>query len=332
MYSREHVLLVQGPQKTGTSTLNAMLNSHPEIINLFEVYMAQAQITKYGHQFIDKYPYSRTYFRDDADYGAPIIDFFNHYSNQNPEYRYKFIGTKINSMVVGLTVKVHPYKTIYTYRDVRSWVIKHSIKKLYRTDLDIVNPIISYLTFILKGYKYPNILKIWLEDLVLKNEEIFTKLSEYLDTDFSKHKENWWGKFGHYDQNDPKSAFLLEHVHYSSHVQPNQLDTKYTLADIPFWHDVNSIFDKYYLQSDVVDQSQIEHDLIKIEKLRKYAPISINDAYIHLQTERIGDPKSERIHVDQFQMNHEIDQTFIRKIATRLDRIAQAARGKKNLV
>lgn len=329
-YSRDNVLFIQGPEKTGTSSLNGMLNAHPQIMNLFEVYMAQSSITKYGHQLLDKYPSGRMYFREDDDYGAPYIDFFNHFSTLEPDFSYTFIGTKINSMVAGLTTRKYPYKTIYTIRDVRSWAIKQSVIKHYRTELDIVIPIMAYLRFVVESYKYPDILKIWMEDMVLNNNHTFDRIGDYLELDFSSYKSGWWEMFGAHSETDPKSTFRLSHIHHSSQIKPERLDTSYKLADHPFWNEVSEIFDKYYLKNDegALSDAIMAQDLQRIERLHTYAPLTIEDAYIGIKTERFGDLKSEKIEFDKSNSILPENESLMARIIRRLHRINQAARGK----
>lgn len=307
-----------------------MLNAHPQIMNLFEVYMAQTSITKYGHQLLDKYPTGRMFFREDDDYGAPYIDFFNHFLTLEPDYEYRFVGTKINSMTAGLTTSKYPYKTIYTIRDVRSWAIKQSVIKHYRTELDIVIPIKSYLRFVVESYRYPEILKIWMEEMVLDNDETFDRIGDYLGVDFSQYKSDWWKMFGAHSENDPKSTFRLSHIHHSSQIKPERLDTSYKLADHPFWDEVSSIFDKYYQNNAVIGfpDEILRQDLEKIEQLHKFAPLTIEDAYVGIKTERFGDLKAEKIDIDKSNIIISEPESLSTRFARRLRRIGQAALGK----
>lgn len=329
-YSRENILFIQGPEKTGTSSLNGMLNAHPQIMNLFEVYMAQTSITKYGHQLLDKYPTGRMFFREDDDYGAPYIDFFNHFRTLEPNFRYRYVGTKINSMTAGLTTRTFPYKTIYTIRDVRSWAIKQSVIKQYRTELDIVIPIIFYLRFVVESYRHPEILKIWMEDMVLNNDVTFDRIGDYLDVDFSQYKSGWWEMFGAHSEHDPKSTFRLSHIHHSSQIRPERLDTSYKLADLPFWQEVSEIFDKYFQNNDVVEfpVEILDQDLENIEKLHQFAPLTIEEAYIGIKTERFGDLKSEKIDIDKSNIISSEPDSLSTRFVRRLRRIGQAALGK----
>lgn len=301
------VLFVQGPKKTATSSLTGLLNCHPEIFVLFENYIAQSQITKYGNQLLERYPEARQFFRAEDDYGKPLLELFHYLQEKEPEFSYKFVGTKMNSMDASLTQAVHNHKIIFTKRDIRSWLVKESVIKYFRTDLDIVAPAIDYIRYTIQSARYGHVFHFWLEDFISNQQKVIDRLSDYLDLELADFVSNWWENFSVFDEKDPKSVFKLEHVHHSSRVEPMGLDTQVKLRDIPFWTEVSNLFDKYYLKSDYssLSKTEMEQDLKSLESLKKFAPLPFAQAYQNIDSVRIGFSSNREIHY-QYETKHRV--------------------------
>ena len=283
-------LFIQGPEKTATSTITGILNCHPEIFILFENYVAQTRITKYGNQLLERYPDLRQYYRYDEDYGKPLKEIYNHLSKQDESFSYNIFGTKINSLDPGETQRAQNYPVIFTMRDIKSWLIKESVIKIYRTDLDVVIPAIDYLRYIINTHNYRHTYKLWMEDLIEKNDEVIEGLSGYLSVDLKPHTNNWWDKIGSDQVTGHKSVFRLGHVHHSSRMKPTKIDTKYNIENHPFWNDLDKIFSKYYLKNEIpeINEEEILSDISSVNELKKYAPLSIHEAYTFVHSVRFG--------------------------------------------
>lgn len=292
MYERKDLLFIQGPEKTATSTLNGILNAHPDITNLFEVYMNQSYITKYSSQLLDVYPGARKYFIENDDFGTSYLNFFN-WLKEKENIDYKYVGAKVNSLDPDFIHPSHNYKTIFTVRDIRSWLLKQSVIQRYRTDLDIVVPSIKYLKYLVAIQLKENSIMLRMEDIVLKQEEVFNKLSEFLKINFDGCSENWWESFGKSDFDRNKNVFKLDHVHHSSHMKPESLDTDYKLSEHRFWDDIEPIFNKYYHPNNDLSKPEINSDLKGLDKLKLYSSLKINDCYEYYLSKRLGNKKAE---------------------------------------
>lgn len=292
------VLFVQGPQKTATSTLTGILNCHPEIFVLFETYLGQATITKYGNQVLGRYPEARPFFRSDRDYAELALNFFKYLQEVEPHHNYKWVGTKINELDPSFTQQRKSYKIIFTKRDLRTWLVKESIIKRYRTDLDVVIPTIEYLRYIIKSLTYTHAFHFWLEDLIEDKAQVIRDLSDYLNIELQSDVKEWWNQIGNREENDPKSVFKLDHIHHSSRVEPKKLDTTYELKDCEFWNEVNSIFETYYRVNENIPPSstEIEKDLKWIDKLEKFAPLPFREVYQKVKSVRIGYKKPREVY------------------------------------
>lgn len=212
-------------------------------------------------------------------------------------------------------------------RDVKSWLLKESVIKRYRTDLDIVIPTIGFLQYIVKVAGHRHSFPLWIEDMIEKNDKVLSDLSIYLVSDFVNHAENWWEQIANWDKDDPKSMFRLSHVHHSSRIKPEKLDTSYEVIKHPFWDDVDSIFDKYFRNPDLfsISDEQINDDLHAIEKLKKYSPLPVNDCYSEAHSVRFGFDKPREIHFVSDKNKKGKKRSFLNRLKKRLKRIKDVA-------
>lgn len=323
------VLFIQGPIKTATSTLTGILNCHPGIFILFETYLGQPFITKYGNQLLDRYPGARYFFRTENDYGVPVAGFFEYLRKEEPDFEYKYVGTKINSLDPSVTQKGKNHKILFTKRDFRTWLIKESVIKRYRTDLDIVIPSMEYLRYIVKSARYEHAYHVWMENLVEENDQTIDNISDYLDLKLKPYTEKWWNKIGLKDKKDPKSAFRFAHNHLSSNEKPEHVDTEYRLRDHMFWRETDKIFNKYYRISDysVFNREEISEDLKHIDKLKKFAPMPYKEAYSEVKSKRFGFVRPQVVRYSP----DENKQSLILKIAKKIKRAMEIIIDNQNL-
>jgi len=323
----KEILFVQGPEKTGTSTITGILNCHPEIFILFENYLAQSTITKYGNQLLERYPEARRFYRNEKDYGKPVKDFFAFLEEKEPNYKYKYAGTKINSLNPEETQKIKNHKIIFMMRDVKSWLLKESVIKRYRTDLDVVIPSIEFLQYTVKVADYRHSFPLWIEDMIEQNDRVLNELSSYLNTNLDEHAKNWWEQIANRDEEDPKSMFRLRHVHHSSRMKPEKLDTSYEVMDHPFWDDVDSIFNKYFRNPNLfsIGKQQMENDLERIEKLKKYSPLPIEECYSEAHSVRFGFDKPREVHFVSDKNKKGKKRSILSRLKKRLKRIKNVA-------
>lgn len=311
--TEKEILFIQGGPKTGTSTLVGILNCHPEIFMLYETNMGRALISKYGNQLLTGYPEARRFFRTAVDIGAPYKNFAAYLEKQCPNNKFRYVGDKIISLDPDITQHNRQYKTIYALRNIRTWLCKEQIVKYYRSDLDIVPVAIDYLRYVIGTYKYPNCLRIRLEDLVERNKDVLSTLSSFLGLDLIFHADHWWSKIGSYSDEDPKSLIQWYSEHTSSKIKPDQLDTRYELNSNTFWEVVLPIFEKYYHRDNPIDfdEDEINRDLVQLEDLMRYSPLPLEKCYREISTQRL-----------------QLGKSIFFRVLRRLDRVKQAALGK----
>lgn len=292
--NKTEILFVHGVQKTGTSTLVGMLNSHPQIFLLYETRMDRTTISKYGNQLLEHLPEARKFFRNNLDAGAPYLQLARLLTQHNPLTNYRYIGDKVISLDPLETQRVNPYKVIYAIRDARTWLCKEQIVKYFRTDIDVVPPAIDYLRYLIKSYQSTNALHIRLEDIVEKNDYVVSQLSTFLDLDFSGHSEKWWESLGQYSEKDPKNYIRWFNGHYSSKIKPSKLDTEVELLPHPFWQEYLPLFDKYINLKNEMDLSEgeMKEDLRQLETFMNHSPLPLEVCFKNINTQKITSKQS----------------------------------------
>lgn len=72
---KEKFLFITGAPKTATSTLVGILNCHPNIFILYETYLNQGWLSKYGKRFLAKYPNARYLFKYQSKIDLNCVSF-----------------------------------------------------------------------------------------------------------------------------------------------------------------------------------------------------------------------------------------------------------------
>ncbi len=293
--ARQNLLFVQGVQKTGTSTLIGILNCHPEIFLLYETRMAQALVSRYGNQILDRFPEARRFFRRDCDRNQPYREFFAFIESKFPSHHYRYVGDKLIDFDVELIPTQPDQRVVYALRDIRTWLAKEQIVKYYRTDLDVVPATVQYLNYVIGTFRRRNACRVWMEDLINNNDLQIARLGQYLDLDLSKHTDRWWERTATTDANDPKSLSDWSRGHPSSRLPPTQLDTDVALCDCEFWEEVLDLFDRYFLQSELeATTEEFARDRAAIDRLWQHAPLPLASCYQDIQTTRLGHAPPDR--------------------------------------
>ena len=287
-------LFVHGVEKTGTSTLVGILNSHPEVFVLYETMLDNCRISKYGNQLLEEFPEARVLFRKTTNIAEPYLKLAKMIQRKNPGYNYRYIGDKLISLDPARTQPEVPHKTIYTFRDARTWLPKGQIVKYYRTDLDLVAPAVEYLRYIISSFQYRNSMHVRLNDIVFRNQDLLAALSDYLGLSIIEYADQWWQTAGSYPKDDPKRLFKWFIGHHSSKVQPKELDTSVVLQQVPFWEEYLPLFDKYFRTGFFPEFSaeEINQDLISLDGLLAHAPLPLHQAYQKIETDILGPEKS----------------------------------------
>jgi len=295
MASTEHnVIFILGVQKTGTSSLVGMLNCHPQVFLLYETQIYRSFVSKYGNQLLFRYPELRPLMRCTDDIGEPYRDFLQWLKDRFPETGYSCVGDKLVDLDAATLRRISAYPTIMAIRDVRSWLCKQQIIEYYRTDIDVITPAVEFVKHILSGFLYDRCFRVRLEDLVHRNHEVITGLSQFLGLDLTVHADEWWNKTQQWPDDNPKSAVQWFKGHASSRVKPVQMDTAYDLTRHSFWDALLPLFEKYYYSDGCHSESEVRGDLHELDRLRELAPLPLEKAYTRFSSRRLAPPVLER--------------------------------------
>ena len=271
-------IFILGLFETATSSLVGMLNCHPEIFILYEVYLKQAIISRYGLNFLERYPEARKLFRT----AVPLTDLYEKmgvFFKENG-FSYKYVGDKLPGFDTGLFEEIKQSKIVYCVRDLRSWLLKDQVVESCLAGNDFVPLAIDYCVNFLESFKLPDVFHCRMEEFINDNDSIINKLEPFLEIDLRPHLDNWWEKIVIEDSNNPKSLCKWWTKHPSSLIKPQKVDIEFVLNLHSFWDIILDIFNKYYdnPEKNFADQ-EISQDIEKLKSLIRYSPLSLQDSY-----------------------------------------------------
>jgi hypothetical protein len=271
---------ILGANKTGTSTATAIVNAHPRAHMLYEIdFAAPADCGRNG-QFVSAYPNTAHLFSSGFGLSYVLAEVLR----LNPSLSQRFdraFGTKVPKLVAdSLNDEV---ATIFTIRNVRSWICKNSVIKEFLGDdvsSDIVPLMVKYTDLLLASFTHPRTLRLRLEDLFIGGGVRWTNaIGAFLDLE-TFEIENWWEKraeiwaagAAHSDW----AAF-----HDSAFIKPEQPDTDGAMRPHPAWNAVLPIFDKYFENLDATfSQSEIAADRKTLAQIPGRLSLSLAAAYV----------------------------------------------------
>lgn len=285
-------VFIHGLQKTSTSPMVGMLNSHPDICILYETNLYETRISKYGKQLLKGLPTARRYFFSTDDTGKPYQLLKAHISKETGE-EFRYFGDKLLSFDARLS-QPEKNKVIYMMRDVRSWLVKELIRDLYRTDIDCVIPAIEYLKYIIHAKTNKHALCIRLEDLISDHSGVVEKISAFLDVKIDPEK--WLEQSADQSRRGVKSFQKWQGAHPTSTVPFKKQDITVQLEKHPFWDAYLPLFDKYYQLEDsaAVSAEERASDLSMLESLSEYSCTSLDQLYRDIKSVKLASVSTKK--------------------------------------
>ncbi|MCP3924036.1 MAG: hypothetical protein GY714_15770 [Desulfobacterales bacterium] len=270
---KNSILFIIGATKTASSTLLGMLNCHPDIFLFYETDLYKRIPSKYSKRFLEKYPDARYFMGHQDDIGKPYKqakDFF-----RKKGHEFKIIGDGTHELDSNLD-KLKNYKAIFLIRDIQSWLYKDAVVIGYSSINDIIPAAVDYSVSFLQSFLLPDVLHISMEELILDNQNVINKVSDFIGLELNLGK--WWEKID--KQGEPKNAQRWWEVHPSSLQKPKQLDIEIEIKTHKFWDTILPIFNKYYQHLEKgFSSEEIKHDIEELLKLRKLSPINLTNIY-----------------------------------------------------
>lgn len=293
---QRQTLFVQGVQKTGSSTLVAILNCLPEALLLYETGLARTLVSGYGSRLLEYVPEARRLFQNGIGFRDAYLELAEILESRFGIH-YRWIGDKLIDLDPDRLKAVLGDPVIFTLRDIRSWLVKEQIVKWYRTDLDVIPVAIDYLNYVLGSYRHAAARRIWLETMIVDHSLVFRTLGDYLGIDLASAAARWWEMDAGRKPGDPKSFLGWEAVHPSTGHPPGESDTTVDLRPHPFWDAVIPIMDKYSGHAVLppgVSASDLQEEQAGLIELNAFAPLRLDQLYKRIDTCRLGTPAGER--------------------------------------
>lgn len=311
---KEQILYIIGAQKTGTSSLVGMLNSHPDIFILYEFFNGKDTIpSKYGMHFLEKYPDSRFLFRLEKDLNLLYLELREYLKSKG--YYFKIIGDKHPGLDFRLFHIYKNKKIIFTCRDLRTWLCKDYIIKAYNTKENIVPAAVDYSIYFLNSFLLEEVMYIKMEDLILKNNEIITKIGNFLNINTNPYFNNWWEKVDKIEPDNPKATLYWWRGHKSSLIKPRKLDTEVKLKSNDFWDQILPIFDKYFKNTEnIFSTKEIKSDIRKLGLLRRKYLVSFDEAYTMYKSEKLNPTE-----ISGIKKNKKLIKRVVQKVYKKID-------------
>jgi len=221
-----------------------ILNCHPNIMVLFEIYKNSLKSSKRDKCFIKYNDEIGTILKSNAKLLCVYNSLEQYFSKRMP---YTYFGGKLPSIDKDFIYQFKDEKVIYMIRDISSWVSKQAIDSAFgvrKNRKKLQKAILDYLYCFILSFTFSDCLCIRMEDFITNNNKVLHDISEFLSVD-GKHFDNWWDKIGKWDD-DQKQIDKWWLGHPSSLKKPTGLDTHVQIYNNKLWEAVFPLFNKYY--------------------------------------------------------------------------------------
>jgi hypothetical protein len=277
------LLFILGAGKTATTSLCGLLNSHPDVLVMCEVFLNQSEISRYGGKLINAEPELMScFFRL---HGADAMETYRKAHNLLREkgHAKRFFGDKL----VGIdSCYADTYKTvhvIYSVRPLQEWIAKDSVRTWFPlVDKDLVPFAIQYAKHFIESFLLPKVYHVRVEEFLNDNPAVVHGIWDFLGIEPPERAESWWETIGHYPPGDPKQSMNWWRGHASSAVAPQGNDTHVQLRRNAFWDEVLPIFDKYYKspRQSRFERAEIEADLATLHGMIGRHQYRFDDCFV----------------------------------------------------
>jgi hypothetical protein len=292
----DRLLFVLGGPKTASTSMVGLLNSHPDVLVMCEVYLNQSIVSRYGRRLVQQFPGLRRFFiaRYGADWRANYRE--AHAWLQAHGFAKAYFGDKFARIDSGYSREIGDSRAIYCIRDVAEWVAKDSVREIYPLDADIVPFAAQFLKHFVESFLLPRVYYVKMPEFLSSNLLVTKRVFSFLELEMPAQSEQWWNTIGSYGEADPKSSMNWWKGHASSAIAPQKNDTSVRLRLHPFWDTIIPIFEKYYVAANErrMASTEVEADLHRLDEIIDKYSLSFSDAYEDAQSESQNDHFKER--------------------------------------
>jgi hypothetical protein len=242
----QDLLFVLGGPKTASTSLCGLLNSHPDVFVMCEVFFNNGRISRYGTKLVKAHPeFMPCFFQAD---GAGFLENYRrgHALLRAKGYANRYFGDKFVNMDSNYADTYRDCRVIYSVRRLPEWIAKDSVRGLFPLDLNTVPFAVQYAKHFVESFLLPRVHHVRMESFIGDNAGTVRNIWKFLEIDPSARAEFWWETIGNYAPGDPKRALNWWRGHASSAVEPHENDTRAEIRPNAFWSEILPIFNKYY--------------------------------------------------------------------------------------
>ena len=278
--------MVGGP-KTATTAICGVLNSHPDVFMMCEVFLNQSYPSRHGSKLLRHSPEMQPFFL--REFAADRLNNYRRAQAWLSErgFARRYFGDKFADIDSGFSEMVGNTKTIFCVRFLPEWVANGSVRTWYPLDNNVVPCAVQYTKHFLESFLLQHVAYVRMEDFLGANDRLVDRLWAFLEVDAPETGSRWWESVGHYAPEDPKSALNWWKGHMSSAVAPQSNDTKIKIRETAFWSDILPLFRKYYDaagEGASIPAKSVRADIRYLEALIGKHRFSIEESYVALQT------------------------------------------------
>lgn len=278
--------LIAGAQKSGTSTVCAVANTHPAVFCLYETDFTQAPEYGRNAELIALLPETASLFsRPAADVPVALEKVGAALAKRG--HVFDFVGTKIAGLNADMFAAVGT-PMLYIVRNVRFWGAKNRVvlDQVGKDPNANVAPIlVNYMSNFVRSFLYPNIVRVRFEDLFMDMSVLPNAMARLLNLNPEPFSA-WWTKTD-WTKKAPKNYSSWIKGHRTAQLQPVVSDTQATLARHPFWDAVLPVFGKYYFSpNDVFPEAEVQTDLRALQDALNFS-MTLNEGYSTISSQKM---------------------------------------------
>lgn len=265
--------MICGGPKSGTSSLVAVLNSHPQALILFETDLNAVMPGKYARRILEAFPDSRSlmYARDDA--AAAYRDLRSYAASKGRDY--KTIGDKLPVYDFRFISGLAGFRLVYTLRAPDEWLAKTC--SLYADRQDIRPVMYQYFRGLVAAHLHADCLIVRFDDFLRDNRRVVEDLFAFAGLDPLPESFRWWEAAA--STPDPfKACQQWWKGHPSSLAEPKANDTRTVRKPHPFWEVSDHCFAAYLSSAPgAIGAGQAADDIARFRSMLDGPAIALAD-------------------------------------------------------
>ncbi|MCX7868713.1 MAG: sulfotransferase, partial [Terrimicrobiaceae bacterium] len=230
---------VLGLHNTGTSTLVAMLNSHPRILICYETWSQPPMLAKYAMDLCREEPALREIFSGRLG----IVEAFARAGQILAERgcKYQWVGDKQVALSLPDLEALASSPAVYVWRPLDEWLVKREVRRAYCTDFDAKTPALHFLSCLNTASSQDRWLCLPMAEIFRDPPAFFGRVARLLGVEPSGFDLEWW-KTAASPADRIKASMRWTEAHPSSFLPPQTTsDVSIVRAAHPFWDATDEI-------------------------------------------------------------------------------------------